>query len=168
MRYMLFEISPGARSTWQSLPGSVRRHVELLPGGAASTEGFWTPRFAMASLPWTTFSTRRSIEDVGRLLSTAFPGLLRRVVDVAVGRRIVVRLECEGQHKGMWQGFVCPTGRRVAFDERHEVRVSGTRIVADRMTLDLHAILAQLCGSNRVDNPPMTAWWAPAKAAMRS
>jgi hypothetical protein len=85
-------------------------------------------------------------------LSIAFPRLVRRVTVVVVGEPIAVRLECEGLHEGMWRGIICPTRRRVTFEEQHEIVVKDGRVVSDRMTLDLQAMLTQLCGRSSADS----------------
>ena len=100
---------------------------------------------------------RRTIADVpSARLSVAFPRLVRRVVAIVSGDRIMVWLVSQGLHEGMWGGIVCPTRRRVTFEEQHEVVMEGGRIVSNEVTLDLHAILTQLCGGGPVD-PDETA-----------
>jgi predicted ester cyclase len=123
MHELVFEIASPALARWRLLPRYVRVHVAAFAG---------TP-------------------DAERL-SIAFPRLVRRVTAVVVGEPITVRLECEGLHEGMWGGIICPTRRRVTFEEQHEIVAKDGRIVSDRMTLDLQAMLTQLCGPCGADS----------------
>jgi predicted ester cyclase len=117
MQDVALEIASPALGNWRLLPRYLRLHIA-----------------AFADAP-----------DAARV-SIAFPRLVRRVTVVALGEPIAVRLECEGLHEGMWGGIICPTRRRVTFEEHHEIVAKDGRIVSDRMTLDLHAMLTQLCG----------------------
>ncbi len=123
MQDVALEIAPPALGDWRLLPRYVRLHIAAFADGP----------------------------DAKRV-STAFPRLLRRVTVVALGEPIAVRLECEGLHEGMWGGIICPTRRRVTFEEHHEIVAKDGRIVSDRMTLDLHAMLTQLCGCYGADS----------------
>ena len=89
-------------------------------------------------------------------LATAFPQLVRRVTAVVMDGLITVRLVCEGVHEGMWGAIICATGRRVTFEEQHEIVAVDGRIVSDHIALDLPAIVLQLCGNRGVD-PDETA-----------
>ena len=115
------------------------------PSSAAAVpfEEYWTHDFGAVLLPQATIATRGEVERVAGALSAAFPRLRRRVVDVVIGDRFAVHLECEGLHEGCWHGIVQPTGRRVDFDERHELLVSDGRIRSDRMMLNHARILTQ-------------------------
>jgi hypothetical protein len=76
----------------------------------------------------------------------AFPDLVRRVVSIerTGDRRVAIRVACTGTHAGAFFGFVKPTHRAVRFDEVHDVRVDGGRIIEDRLELDLRAIVRQI------------------------
>jgi predicted ester cyclase len=145
-----FKISRAARKKWLSLPRPVQRHVEAFLSGAYPQRACRRSR-AVSILPAPTTSTPGDIEDVAAHLSRAFPRLIRRVTHVATGGHVRVRLECEGAHERTWRGIVCPTGRRVAFKEQHEIVTSGDRILCDWITLDLDSILLQLCVDRSVD-----------------
>lgn len=111
------EIASPALTEWRLLPRYVRLHIASFADAADAAS-----------------------------LSIAFPRLVRRVTAVVSGQPIAVRLECEGLHEGMWRGIICPTRRQVTFEEQHEIVAEDGRIVSDRITLDLQAMLTQLCG----------------------
>jgi predicted ester cyclase len=121
------KIAPAARQSWSRLPLAVQGHVETFAGAP----------------------------DGSRLL-IAFPRLIRQVTRVLVNESIAVWLQCEGVHEGIWGGIICPTRRRVAFAEQHDIVTADGRIVSDRVTLDLESILTQLCGPCQLD-PDETA-----------
>ena len=77
-------------------------------------------------------------------LRAAFPRLARRIVGIDAGDRVVVRVACDGTHDGDFYGFLIATGRRVRFDERHELLVRGGELAAHRVEIDLRAIVRQL------------------------
>ena len=116
------EIASPARTGWWLLPQYVRLHLASFDAPDAAS------------------------------LSIAFPRLVRRVTAVVLGGPIAVRLECDGLHEGMWRGIICPTRRRATFEEQHEIVAKHGRIVSDRITLDLHAMLTQLCGRCGADS----------------
>ncbi len=158
-----FEVSRAARKRWLSLPRPVQRHVEAFICDAYRLRAYRRSRVAVSILPAPATSTPSDIEDVAARLSTAFPRLIRRVTHIATGGHIRVRLECEGAHERTWRGLVCPTGRRVAFREQHEIVTSGDRVLCDWITLDVESILSQLCVDSGVDGrearglPPIVA-----------
>jgi predicted ester cyclase len=88
-------------------------------------------------------------------LATAFPQLVRRVTVVATSAwsdpPIAVRVACEGVHEGMWGDIICPTRRRVAFEEQHQIVVTDGQVVLARIVLDVPAIVVQLCGRSAID-----------------
>jgi predicted ester cyclase len=140
------DVSRPCLGEWRRLPPAARWYVGAFFGGASAIEEFWTHDFDAMLLPQATIATRGEVERLAGALSAAFPRLRRRVVDVVIGDRFAVHLECEGLHEGCWHGLVEPTGRRVDFDERHELLVSDGRIRSDRMMLNHARILTQLCG----------------------
>jgi predicted ester cyclase len=143
---VVLEVSRPCLGEWRRLPAAARWYVGAFFGGASAIDEYWTHDFDATLLPQATSATRGEVERVAGALSTAFPRLRRRVVDVVIGDRFAVHLECEALHEGCWHGIVEPTGRRVDFDERHELLVSGGRIRSDRMMLNHARILTQLCG----------------------
>lgn len=151
--HVALQIAKSAIEGWRRLPPAVRWYVGPFFGGGRPMEDYWTPAFAALALPQSTAMSRHDVEDLARRLSTAFPRLRRRVVEVVVGQEITVRLRCEGRHEGMWHGILCPTGRLVAFDEQHDVATSRGRLLWDRMTIDLSGVLSQLCGGSH--GPPL-------------
>jgi hypothetical protein len=150
-----FEIASSARPHWRALPRCVRWHVSAFPDLSA-VEAYGTRGFVESLTRSLTHLAPSSLAVAAARLSTAFPRLLRRVTGVVVGRTVTVRLECEGLHEGMWGEIICPTRRRVTFDEQHEMVAVDGRVVADRVTLDLPGIVQQLCGDERID-PDETA-----------
>jgi SnoaL-like polyketide cyclase len=135
MKEIVLEISRSALPSWRLLPHCVRWHVGSFPGISAP-EG--------------------DVAEAATRLSIAFPRLVRRVSAVTMGEPIMVLLECEGLHEGMWGDIIRPTRRRVTFEEQHEIVAVDGRIVSDRITLDLPGILLQLCGNDGID-PDETA-----------
>jgi hypothetical protein len=129
MQTIVLEVSPSILSTWRELPHCVRWHIGAFP--LAATEG--------------------ETADVNARLATAFPRMVRRVMAVEVNGLITVRLACEGLHEGMWGDIICPTGRRITFEEQHEIVAVGGRVVTDRIALDVPAIVLQLCADRPVD-----------------
>jgi SnoaL-like polyketide cyclase len=154
MQNIVLEIAEGALPNWRFLPHWVRWHVGSFPGISMSAQAWCTLGFAQSQAESAKFAAPSDVAGVATLLSTAFPRLARRVTSVALGGPIIVRLECEGLHEGMWGNVLCPTRRRVTFEEQHEI-VDG-RFVSDRITLDLPGILRQLCDDGGVD-PDETA-----------
>jgi predicted ester cyclase len=146
--HVALQIAKPAMEAWRCLPPAVRWYVGPFFGGGRPMDDYWTPGFAGLLLPQSTAISRGDVEELARRVSTAFPRLRRRVVEVVVGQEITVRLRCEGRHEGMWHGILCPTGRLVAFDEQHEVTTSRGRLLSDRMTIDLSRVLFQLCGGH--------------------
>jgi hypothetical protein len=151
-----FEIVPSVRPIWRVLPRCVRWHVTAFPDLSAAAETYGTPRFVDSLNRPSTDVAPINVAVAAAHLSTAFPRLVRRVTGVVVDGPITVLLECEGLHEGMWGGIICPTRRRVAFEEHHAIVAVDGRIVSDRVTLDLSGIVQQLCGDDRID-PDETA-----------
>jgi predicted ester cyclase len=81
---------------------------------------------------------------------TAFPGLIRRLVEVNASERLALKLECEGVHEGPWRGIICPTGRYVLFEERHILAIRDGRVDTDFVAFDYGSILRQICVGNNV------------------
>jgi SnoaL-like polyketide cyclase len=156
MQSIALEISQSAVPGWRLLPRCVRWHVGAFPGVSASAQAYYTSRFAQSLIQPGTTGPRNAVAETAARLSTAFPQLVRRVVAVAMGGPITVRLECEGRHDGMWGAIIQPTRRRVSFEEQHEIVALDGRMVSDRITLDVEHILNQLSGSGRID-PDETA-----------
>jgi hypothetical protein len=154
MHKIVLEVSPSALPTWRLLPQCVRWHVGAFPDISTSTQA--GPHGSVESLALRTMSAQSDVVEVATRLTTAFPQLVRRVTAVAVNTPILVSLECEGMHEGMWGDIIHPTRRRVVFEEQHEIVAVDGRIVSDRITLDLPAILSQLCGDGLID-PDETA-----------
>jgi SnoaL-like polyketide cyclase len=127
MDEIALEISPAALQSWRLLPQCARDCIGALAQAPNSAR-----------------------------LSVAFPRLIRTVVAVVVGESIRVRVQCDGVHEGMWGEIIRPTKRRVTFAEQHEIVATDERIVSHWTTLDLEAILTQLCGSGAID-PDETA-----------
>jgi predicted ester cyclase len=130
---------------WRRLADSVRCHVGSYLGDTPVADGVVVaPREAPA-----TFA-----EDLARGapgLHAAFPDLVRRVtaIDDDGGRRVTIRVACEGTHDGAFFGFMMPTGRAVQFEEIHHLRVEREQLVEDRLELDLRAIIRQLGAAGR-------------------
>ena len=154
MHKIVLEISPSALPTWRLLPRCVRWYVGAFPDISTSTEV--VQRTSVESLTLRAMSAQSDVAEITTRLATAFPQRVRRVTAIALSAPIVVSLECEGLHEGMWGDIISPTGRRVSFEEEHEIVAVDGRIVSDRVTLDLPVIVAQLCGDGSVD-PDETA-----------
>ena len=144
--HVSLQIARPAIEGWRCLPPAVRWYIGPFFGGGRPMENYWAASFSGLALPQSVAISRADVEDLARRLSTAFPRLRRRVVEVVVAQEITVRLRCEGRHEGMWHGILCPTGRVVAFDEQHEVATWRGQLLSDRMTIDLSQILFHLCG----------------------
>jgi len=142
---------PSGSAGLRQLPRCVRWHVGAFPRVSASPEAHGTPRFARSLTERATSSAHGDVAEVANRLATAFPQLVRRVTSVAVDGPITVRLECVGLHEGMWGDTICPTKRRVAFEEQHEIIAVDGRVVSDQIMLDVRGILLQLCGGSRID-----------------
>src|ERR1700743_707702 len=99
METIVLDIAPSVLPIWRQLPHCVRWHVGAFPLGAGEGEA----------------------AEVSARLATAFPQMVRRVMAVVVDGLITVHLACEGVHEGMWGDIICPTGRRVTFEEHHEI-----------------------------------------------
>ena len=153
---IVFEIATSVRPVWRVLPRCVRWHVSAFPDLSAAAETYGTPSFVDSLTRPTSHVAPSDVAVAAARLSTAFPHLVRRVTAVVVDGPITVRLDCEGLHEGMWGGIICPTRRRVAFEEQHEMVAVDGRIVSDRVMLDLPGIMQQLCGDDRID-PDETA-----------
>jgi hypothetical protein len=134
MQKIVLEVLPSVLTTWQQLPHCVRWHVGAFPLAMAEGEA----------------------AEIGARLATAFPHLVRRVTAVVVDGSITVHLACEAVHEGMWGNIICPTRRRVTFEEQHEILAIDGRVVSDRIALDLPSIVLQLCAEDGVD-PDETA-----------
>lgn len=134
MQTIVLDISPSVLPTWRQLPHCVRWHIGAFPLAAAEGEA----------------------AEVSARLAIAFPQMLRRVTAVAFDGLITIHLACEGVHEGMWGKIIRPTGRRVTFEEHHEILAVDGRVVTDRIALDLPAIVLQLCADRRFD-PDETA-----------
>lgn len=155
MHKIVLEISPSALPAWRLLPRCVRWYVGVFPDISTSAQA--GPRRSVESLTLPAMSSAQSdVAEVAKRLTMAFPQLVRRVKAVAVSAPILVLLECEGLHEGMWGDIIYPTRRRVSFEEQHEIVAVDWGIVSDRITLDLPAILAQLCDDSGID-PDETA-----------
>ncbi len=151
MQKIVLEISPSVLPTWRLLPHCVRWHVGAFPNVSTSAQAYG-PRRSVESLTLPAMSSAQcDVAEVATRLTTAFPRMVRRVTAVAVGAQILVSLECEGLHEGMWGDIIYPTCRRVTFEEQHAIVAVDGGIVSDSITLDLPAIVAQLCGNGRVD-----------------
>lgn len=134
-----FLVPPALAGPWRQLAGAVRCHVGAFLGDRPVAAGVVVaPTDAPASFA----------EDLVRgapTLHAAFPDLVRRVVAIDIdGRRVTVRVACEGTHDGAFFGFMMPTGRAVQFEEIHHLRVEHDELVEDRLELDLRAIIRQL------------------------
>jgi hypothetical protein len=151
MQQIVLEISQSVLPDWRRLPHCVRWHVGAFPRVSASPEAYGTHRFSRSLTERATSSAQGDVAEVANRLATAFPQLVRRVTAVAVDGPITVRLECVGLHEGMWGDTICPTKRRVAFEEQHEIIAVEGRVVSDQIMLDVGGILLQLCGSSRID-----------------
>jgi hypothetical protein len=156
MQSIALEISQSAVPGWRLLPHCVRWHLGAFPGISSSAQPHYTSRFAQSLIQPGTTGPRDAVAEAAARLSTAFPQLVRRVVAVAMGGPITVRIECEGRHDGMWGTIIQPTRRRVSFEEQHEIVALDGRMVSDRITLDVEHILNQLSGGGRID-PDETA-----------
>src|ERR1019366_4298530 len=130
MQSIALEISQSAVPGWRLLPRCVRWHVGAFPGVSASAQAYYTSRFAQSLIQPGTTGPRNAVAETAARLSTAFPQLVRRVVAVAMGGPITVRLECEGRHDGMWGAIIQPTRRRVSFEEQHEIVALDGRMVS--------------------------------------
>ena len=89
----------------------------------------------------------RDLERGGLGLREAFPDLARRVTAIEARERIVVRVACDGNQRGAFYGVLSATGRRVQFDERHELIVRAGDVAAHRIAIDLRAIVRQMRGA---------------------
>jgi hypothetical protein len=158
----LLEISDSGVPGWRVLPYNVRWHVGAFPGG--STRLACASRIAWLVQPRLP-GIRMDITDIATRLAVAFPRLLRRVTAVAIDGPIVVQIECEGVHEGMWGDVVSPTWRRVAFEEKHEIVARGGRILSDQITIDVHNIMNQLCDNDGIDPDETTRLGRAAREA---
>jgi predicted ester cyclase len=134
-----FQVPPALAGPWRQLAASVRCHVGAFLGDRPVAEGVVVaPREAPASFA----------DDLVRgapTLHAAFPDLTRRVVAIDVdGRRVTIRVACEGTHDGAFFGFMMPTGRAVRFEAVHHLRVERDELIEDQLEIDLRAIIRQL------------------------
>jgi hypothetical protein len=127
-----FCVQRGIGASWRKLPAPVRWYLRNFLFGK------WPGTRVTVALP---DAPDRLISDV----RTAFPGVIRRLVEVQDGDRLAFGLECEALHEGVWRGIVRPTGRYVVFEERHSIELRDGRVCVDHATLDASAILRQLC-----------------------
>jgi predicted ester cyclase len=81
-----------------------------------------------------------------RSKNLAFPVL---ELSVTLIHRLEVHIECDGAHDGPFFDFMLATGRHVRFAERHMLQISGDRVVVDKVTIDLRAIIRQLAHGPR-------------------
>jgi hypothetical protein len=163
MQKSVLEISSAALPSWRLLPHCVRWHVAVFPDVSTSAHAY-CPRRSVEALTLPAMSRARS--DVARVatrLKVAFPRLVRRVTSVAMDGPIVVSLECEGLHEGMWSDMIYPTSRLVTFQEQHDIVVIDGAIVSDSIMLDLPAIVSQLCGNSDVDPDETTRVASPCR-----
>ena len=136
----MLEVPVSLSDRWVALAGEVRARVEAFLTGArarVTVDGG-------GELPAT------FVEDLaggGPQLRAAFPGLARRVTAIEAhgARAIEIRVSCEGAHDGDFYGFLRASGRRVRFDERHEL-VLRDDAIAHRIAIDLRAIVRQMRG----------------------
>ncbi len=122
----------GVGPSWRKLPAPVRWYLRNF------LSGNWHGTRVTVAPP----------DEPGRLIGdvrTAFPGVIRRLVEVQDGERLAFGLECEAVHEGTWRGIVRPTARYVVFEERHSLEFRGGRVHADRVAVDSATILRQLC-----------------------
>ena len=122
-----------------------------VPSHLPLREAFSTSRFGNSLTLRGASSAEGDVAEVAIRLATAFPQLVRRITTIAVDGPIKVGLECEGVHEGMWGDIICPTMRRVTFEEQHQIVAIDGHVVWHRMVLDLWAIELQLCGNDCVD-----------------
>jgi SnoaL-like polyketide cyclase len=140
----MLEVPASLSDRWVALGREVRERVESFFGPAG------TARAAVADDGELPASFVDDLAGGGPQLRAAFPGLARRVVAIE-GRdrdRIEIRIACEGAHDGDFYGFLRASGRRVRFDERHELVVRGGAI-AHRIAIDLRAIVRQMRGQSQ-------------------
>jgi hypothetical protein len=129
---------PAARAWWSLLPDDVRAHLEHFFDGAAPRADVALGGVLLPPL------FARDLAGGGPRLREAFPQLARTVTAVEHGDPLVVRVACEGVHAGTFFGLALPSGRRARFTEVHELAIADGRVVADRVTIDLRALVRQL------------------------
>jgi hypothetical protein len=140
---MTIDVPPVFAAQWFALPIPVRAQVT----GFLGTEPVTVPAVVDDGVPG---CFADDLATGGRGLRAAFPDLVRRVAGIErAGDRIEIRIACEGTHAGAFFGLVTPTGRRVRFEEHHALVVADDRLIADRLALDLGAVVRQLGGRPR-------------------
>jgi hypothetical protein len=134
----MLEVPASLSDRWVALAAEVRARVEAY----LTRAGVRVSVDAGGDLPATFLD---DLAGGGPQLRAAFPGLARRVtaIELRGARAIEIRVSCEGDHDGDFYGFLRATGRRVRFDERHEL-VLRDDAVAHRIAIDLRAIVRQL------------------------
>lgn len=133
------DIAPRLTTAWSGLPAAARDHLAgFLADPAVARADVIAPPGAPASFA----------EDLARggpALRAAFPALARHVAAIArAGDRVSIRIDHAGAHTGAFYDLVLPTGRAVTFPVVHDLRLDGDRVVDDRLTIDLGAIVRQL------------------------
>ncbi|MGE0548141.1 MAG: ester cyclase [Kofleriaceae bacterium] len=128
--------------SWQRLAAVVRDHLGAFLAGRPVND-------KVVVVSRETPSTFADDLAVGApQLHAAFPDLVRRVTAIDdSGKRVTVRLSCQGTHDGAFFGFMMPTGRAVRFEEVHHIVVECDQLIEDRLELDLRTIIRQLAAS---------------------
>jgi predicted ester cyclase len=134
-----FELAPRLDAAWRALPAAARDH---LAGFLADAP---TARAHVIAPPGAPASFADDLARGGPALRAAFPTLVRHVAAITRdGDRASIRIGHTGAHAGAFFGLVLPTGRAVTFTITHDLRLDGDRVVDDRVTIDLRAIVRQL------------------------
>ncbi len=151
----MLEIPASLSDRWVALAREVRERVEAFLGsrgsrGARGIDDTGGPAGARVAVVDGGELPSTFVDDLaggGAQLRAAFPGLARRVTAIEPGHgAIEIRVACEGDHDGDFYGFLRASGRRVRFDERHELAMRG-RSIAHRISIDLRAIVRQMRGT---------------------
>lgn len=138
------EVASAITSRWGSLDARVRRPVESLFEGPPVASGV---TFAVdADLP---LEFVRDLVCGGGAFRDAFPGLVRRVVEIrSCDDLVIVRVACEADHTGTFFELLSPTHRSVCFDVVHRLALRNALPGEDRIALDVRRIISQLVAPN--------------------
>jgi predicted ester cyclase len=133
------DLAPRLAPAWNALPAAARDHLAgFLADPPAARAHVIAPPGAPASFA-------DDLARGGPALRAAFPALVRQIAAIARdGDRVTIRIDHAGTHTGAFYDLVLPTGRAVSFTVGHDLRLDGDRVVDDRLTIDLGAIVRQL------------------------
>lgn len=144
MQARSFHVRPALARVWCQLAIPVRAHITSFLGDERVAPG-------LVVVPNSLVRTFADDFACGApILRAAFPDLARSVIAIEVTTDLtLVRISDAGTHDGLFFDCVIPTGRRVAFEELHRLRIEHDRVVEDCVEIDMGDIVRQLAKGER-------------------